>query len=150
MEAVGRWWNEASAGRLSPPPEDLIRELALIISERRPSNLIPALRTMAWIVSRLKSSTDEAPSLRLGENVIELLTAGLDFLFEDTSYEKILPRNSAEAPKKSYEIVEVRSLCVALARALEAAGYDDPTPVHRWIQIGDVDPLPNVRRAAVN
>jgi hypothetical protein len=147
--AVRRWWNDARAGRLSPPPEDLLRELALIVSERRPSNLVPALRVTAWIVSGKTLPGIDPRPLPLSETFIELLVAGLDYLAETATYEQILPLTGPEAPKKSYEIVEQRKFCVALARALAATGHGDLTSVRRWMQIGEVDPLPDVRAAEV-
>jgi SIR2-like domain len=149
VQAVARWWDGACAGRLSPPPEDLLRELALIVSERRPSNLIPALRATAWIVSDKTLPGIDPRTLPLRETFIELLVAGLDYLAEIAAYEQILPVTGPEASKKSYEIVEQRKLCVALARALAATGRGGSTSVHRWIQFGEVDPLPDVRRTEV-
>jgi SIR2-like domain len=149
VEAVLRWWNRARAGRLSAPPEDLLRELALIVSVRRPSNLHAALRATAWIVSGKTLPGIDPHSLALSDTFVELLVEGLDYLAGAATYGQILPLTGPEAAKKSYEIVEQRELCVALARALAANGRADSRPVRRWLEEAATDPLPDVRMAEV-
>jgi hypothetical protein len=147
--AVERWCIRARASLLPVPPDDLLRELALIVSVRRPNSLMPALRATAWIVSgKTLPGVDPRP-LPLSEAFFELLVEGLDYLAGSAAYSEVLPLTGPEAAKRSYEIVEQRKLCVALARALAAIGHGDSRPVRRWLEEAASDPLPEVRTAEV-
>jgi hypothetical protein len=151
VHAVARWWNEARAGRLQPPPEDLLLELALIVRGRRPSNLLAALEATAWIVSG-RTLPEIAPfpepfPLQLSDSFLDLLVLGLDYLAGTAVYSAVASLGGLEAQRVSYDIVEQRKHCVALARALAAHGRADAPSVRRRIEEAAGDPLPDVRMA---
>jgi len=67
----------------------------------------------------LQGWPDHGPGrLELSDTFFDLLVEGLASLAEAARYSEILPLTGSEAAKRSYEIVEQRTCCVALARAL--------------------------------
>jgi hypothetical protein len=137
VEAVWWWLREGQRLDLGEPPADLVREIAIAVSMRRPS-LQPALRAAEWILRN--NAVIEA------DRFARLVAEGLGYLLSAARYEAGLVRQPVPSFRPN-EIVEVRILCVKVALALERAGFGGLHAVGEWIREGQVDPLPEVRHA---
>ena len=135
VEAVWWWLREGRRLDLGEPPADLVREIAIAISMRRPS-LKHALHAAEWILQN--GAVVEA------ERFARLIAEGLGYLFSAARYEVGLVRqpNPNFSPN---EILEVRILCVKMALALDRAGFGSLHAVSEWIREGQSDPFPEVR-----
>jgi hypothetical protein len=123
---------------LGEPSPDLIREIAIVVSMRRPS-LQWALRAAEWILRNRAIVEADRFAQRIAE--------GLGYLLSEARYEAGLARQPASSLKPN-EIVEIRILCVKLALALKHAGFGDLHSVAQWIhEEGQADPFPEVRHA---
>ena len=135
VEAVWWWLREGQQLGLGEPPSDLVREIAIAISMRRPS-LQHALRAAEWILRN--GAVVEA------DRFARLVAEGLGYLLSTARYEAGLVRQSAPGLRPN-EIAEVRLLCVKVALALERSGFGGLHPVGEWIREGQNDPFPEVR-----
>jgi hypothetical protein len=139
VEAVWWWLREGRQLDLGEPPADLVREIAITVSMRRPS-LQLALRAAEWILQN--NAIAETDRDRFARLVVE----GLGYLLSEARYTAGLTRQPAPGFKPT-EITEVRILCVKVASALECAGFGDLSAVGEWTREGRADPFPEVRRA---
>lgn len=135
VEAVWWWLREGQQFDLGEPPADLVREIAIAVSMRRPS-LQHALRAAEWIL--LSGAFVEA------ERFARLVAEGLGYLLSTARYEAGLVRQPIPSFEPN-EIAEVRILCVKVALALDRAGFGGLHSVGEWIREGHADPLPEVR-----
>lgn len=135
VEAVWWWLREGRHMDLVEPPPDLVREIAIAVSMRRPS-LQHALRAAEWILRN--SVVIEA------DRFARLVAEGLGYLLPAACYEAGLTRQPTPSFKPT-EITEIRILCVKVALALEHAGFGDLHSVGEWIREGQNDPFPEVR-----
>ncbi len=137
VEAVWWWLKEGRQLDLGEPPADLVREIAIAVSMRRPS-LQHALRAAEWILRN--NAVVEV------DRFARLVAEGLGYLLSAARYEAGLVRQPVPNFSPN-EITEVRILCVKVASALERAGFGDLHSVGEWIREGQADPFPEVRRA---
>ena len=129
------WLKESSAStsRLQAPPEDLVREIGVMIATRRKASLGQALHAAKWIF-------DEGS--REQQNVVrELALQGLEYLCEELRYD----RESAHGSDVELPMLRWRSAQLALTMA--DRGLEDNSTVARWLAIVEKDPLPEVRHA---
>ena len=118
--------------RLRPPPDDLVREIGVIIATRRKASLGQALRTAKWIF-------DEG-SLPQKNAVCQLALQGLGYLFEELKYDRNHDQEDNTVP-----LLRWRSVQLALSMA--KCGFEKAPAVVRWLEIVEKDPLPEVRHA---
>jgi hypothetical protein len=137
VEAVWWWLREGQSLGLEQPSADLVREIAIAVSMRRPS-LKHALRAVEWIVRN--GTVVEA------DRFARLVAEGLGYLLSEARYEAGLVRKPAPGFGPN-EISELRILCVKMALALERAGFGNLHSVEEWIREGQADPFPEVRHA---
>ena len=139
VEAIWWWVKEGGQVGLGEPSPDLVREIAIAISMRRP-NLQLSLRMAEWVLRNGVLVNGEA------ELFAQRVAEGLGYLLSEARYEAGLVHQS-EPGLKPTEIAEIRSLCVKLALALKHASFDHLPSVMQWIHEGHTDPFPEVRHA---
>jgi hypothetical protein len=137
VHAVWWWLHEGHDLSLPEPPEDLVREIALVISLRRSSSLNLALSAAEWILLHASN--------RAGQRFVDLIAEGLSYLLEEAKYDA-LPERTAESSFAREEISDVRSRCARLALAATRTENDRPV-FQEWIRQARLDPLPEVRTA---
>ncbi len=131
-----RLWMEATAAAeqpLSPPPDDLLREVGLIIADRRASALPQALQLGTWVFE--KGTTNAQSILK------PLVLHGLAYLAEQLSYER------SGAPGDDIDVPLLRFLCARLAGSMAARDLAHEPAVATWLDLASEDPLPEVRYA---
>ena len=138
VKAILWWLLRREELGLESPPVDLVLEIAIAVSMRRPSCLREALRAAEWILRN-------CPGIDL-DRFGGLVAEGLAYLLGEASYEASLARDPAPRFGPN-EIATLRTLCVQAALALQAAGFGELQPVAEWIRRGQTDPLPEVRHA---
>ena len=135
IEAVWWWLREGQQLGLGEPPPDLVREIAIAVSMRRPS-VQHALRAAEWILRN--GAVVEA------DRFARLVAEGLGYLLSTARYEAGLVRQAAPGLRPN-EIAEVRILCIQVALALKRAGFGELHSVGEWLREGQKDPFPEVR-----
>lgn len=112
-------------------PEDLIGEIARMVTVRIPRTLPLALDAAKMLVSNRRFTEDDLARLDIG----------LTYLLGELDY----------AGDRIAEIVtynQLRAQCVSLAATLKAAGHESCI-VNDWLAAAENDPLPDVRQAAL-
>ncbi len=131
-----RSWLKASVdtgASLRRPPDDLLREIGLMISSRRSVALPQALQLARWVF-------DEGTSAHR-ERMLPLVLQGLSYLAEELKYDRERdPEGIADMPL-------LRWLCVQLAQSMAKGGFRDEPAVELWLNLGKGDPLPEIRYA---
>lgn len=115
---------------LQAPPDDLVREIGIIIANRRKVALGQALQMAKWVFSDGDSKQREA--------MIDLVSQGLGYLAQELRYDRSHDHDE--------DVPLLRWGCVHLALAMAGCGIKDPA-VSRWMKIAETDPLPEVRHA---
>ena len=131
-----RHWLEISserAAQVEPPPDDLVREIGVIIAARRKASLEKALEVAKWMFDY---GSDEHR-----ESIAKLTLDGLGYLAEELGYDKAYDQDSIKA------VPRLRRRCAQLVSSMEQHGHKDHPVVKRWLQIIGEDPLPEVRYA---
>lgn len=131
----GLWvWLENSTvpdAKISPPPDDLIREVGVIIATRRKVSLSTALQFARRIFSR--------GSQKHRDNLSDLALQGLGYLLAELQYD----RNHDE----DVDVPLLRWRCARLAFAMAECGFRADSTIISWIESARNDPLPEVRHA---
>ena len=125
------WLRDARNNDWSPPPNDLIREVGVIVATRRKAALVDALS----VVECLFTSSDAD----LWAVVKDLVVEGLGYLLKDLDYGR-------EDMPTDLNVPEVRWRCAAVAAAIEQADPGEEI-VSAWIRESAQDPMPEVRYA---
>ena len=118
--------------RIRQPPDDLVREIGVIIATRRKASLGQALQTAKWIVDEGSQPQRDA--------VCQLVLQGLGYLFEELKYERNHEQEDTTVP-----LLRWRSVQLALSMA--KCGFEKAPAVVCWLKIVEKDPLPEVRNA---
>ena len=139
-EAVRGLYFWLAALRDSPgdaePPDDLVEEVAGMLTARRPGTVERALEFFKWLF-------DEGPA-RLHLGLTSRCDLALSYLLDETSYDnEVLAGHRAEL-----DAPLLRQRAMALAGAMRRAGHGNGEGVRRWLEAGVLDPLFEVRRAA--
>lgn len=134
LHALGRWSSLANdpASHIQTPPNDLVREIGVIIATRRRETLGLALQGAKWIF-------DKGPDVH--KQIIRNMTLdGLTYLLEELQYDrKNVGQNSG--------LPDLRNYSVQLASSMYEHGLRDNDTINRWLQIARNDPLPELRYA---
>ena len=116
---------------LQPPPEDLVREIGIIIAMRRNAVLGLALQ-LAKVVFTVGDPGQRAA-------IAKLTLHGLDYLAQELRYDR--------SHEPDVDVPLLRWGCTHLALAMAACGFENDPAVARWIENAKNDPLPEVRHA---
>ena len=129
-----RFWLKISMisdARISPPPDDLVREVGIIIATRRKASLSTALAFARWIFS--KGSQEQTNVLS------DLVLQGLGYLIAELKYEK--------SHELDIDVPLLRWRCSHLAFAMAERGFGSDPTIISWMESTKDDPLPEVRYA---
>ena len=110
------------------PPDNILRELGLIIAARRRDSLSAALQVAKQVFD---SGNDDQQNVILSGTL-----EGLDYLAEELQY---------EVQHKDSEIPNLRWRCVLLASSMSQAGFGCESAVVRWLELAPFDPFSEVR-----
>ena len=129
-----RVWISASDHdeEMKSPPDDIVREIGLIIASRRKIALPDAL----WCADTVFETGTDSQRTIIHKSVLR----GLEYLAEELRYDR--------EHDESQDVPLLRLLCVQLAKTLAECGFEHEPIVARWLQIGNDDPFPEVRRMA--
>jgi hypothetical protein len=117
------------------PPDHLINEIGMMIATRRKELLLQALFTARWIFNDGSETYHKI--------VDSWILYGLDLLHSELDYDR--NRDDEELD----QVPELRWGCVNLALAMSKSGYGEESPVKKWVESMEDDPLPEVRYADI-
>ena len=126
-------WLRASSKedfQIHPPPDDLIREIGVIIATRREESLPQALQVAKWVFDEGKEGQIEVLS--------QLALQGLEYLAEELRYDRDHEEHDDDVPLLRWRSAQ-------LAVSISKNGFENHPAVVRWIQMIQNDPLPEVR-----
>ena len=127
-------WLTTSAevvSKVQRPPNDLVREIGIMIAARRKGPLSQALQIAKWVFDE---GNDEQK-----EDIRQLALDGLGYLLEELRYD----REHDQDDKIDIPLLRWRSAQLALSMAKH--GYRDDSTISRWLEVSGEDPLPEVR-----
>ena len=114
------------------PPDDLVREIGIIVAVRRKTGLSQALSVAKWIFD--EGSEQQITVIR--KSVVQ----GLSFMIDELKYEKQSDHFDDD------EVPLLRWRCAQLANAISRhKTQEDESVINRWIETAKHDPLPEVR-----
>lgn len=123
------WLRMSKRGVVSSPPDDIIREIGIMVASQRPGALAESLATAAWIYN------EGTPSQ---QNLIqELVLDGMGSLLHQLQYD-------TDESDDQFDIPLLRYFCAQLAKAMRARNCDHRT-ILEWEELARSDPLPEVR-----
>ena len=150
--AVGLYhWLTTSAeadSRLLSPPDELVREVGVIIAIRRKASLGMALQIAEWVFNEGSDTQREA--------IRDLALQGLGSLAEELRYDREHTQDdNAEELRYDREHTQDDNIDVPLLRwrstqlalSMASHGSENAPAVARWLEIAENDPLPEVRYA---
>ena len=129
------WLKSASDStpELRPPPDDLVREIGIIIATRRKVVLAQALQIAKWIFA--EGNKDHRKIIG------QLAVQGLGYLLNELRYDR------EHQQDEDFDVPLLRWDCTHLAIAMTEHGFGDDPTVARWLDNAKEDPLPEVRHA---
>ena len=134
MAAIRSWLSASAASTLRPIPDDLIREVGVIIAADRRSALVEALVCARLVFDRGSESH---------RNTIgPLALQGLSYLAEKLEYD-------AEGAIDG-DLHTLRLLCAQLATKMAPHGFENDAAVAKWLDIGRSDPFPETRNVVMS
>ena len=120
-----------AASQIQPPPNDLVREIGIMIATRRKKALGQALEIAKWVFDEGNDAQKEA--------IRDLALQGLGYLVEELRYDR--------EHDLDIDVPFLRWRCAHLALAMAECGLGDDPAVARWSENIENDPLPEVRYA---
>ena len=120
-----------TAAQIQLPPDDLVREIGVMIATRRTKALGHALQVAKWVFDEGSDTQKEI--------VRDLALRGLGYLAEELRYDR------EQDQEDNIDVPLLRWRSAQLARSMEAQGLEDAPAVARWLKIIEEDPLPEVR-----
>ena len=120
-----------TAAQIHHPPDDLVREIGVMIATRRTKALGHALQVAKWVFDEGGDSQKET--------IRDLALKGLDYLAEELRYDR------EDVQDDIIDVPLLRWRSAQLARSMEAQGLGDAPSVSQWLKIIEEDPMPEVR-----
>ena len=114
------------------PPEDVLRELGLIIAARRKESLSEALQVARQMFDH---GSDDQWGVILNSTL-----EGLDYLAEELRY---------DGEHDDSDVPNLRWRCAQLASSMAQGGFHCRPAVARWLEAAATDPFPEVRNVVV-
>lgn len=122
------------ASQIQPPPNDLVREIGIMIAAtRRKGSLGQALHAAKWVFDEGNDAQREA--------IRDLALQGLGYLVEELRYDREHDRDD------NVDVPLLRWRSAQLALSMAEHGLENAPAVSRWLEIVEKDPLPEVRYA---
>ena len=110
-------------------PNDIYREVGLIIASRRIPSLSSALEVAKLVFDSGTAEETEALS--------EFALQGLSYLFGELTYEG----NQGS----TVDVPLLRLRCIELALSMSRAGFENDSTVVKWLEVATHDPYPEIR-----
>ena len=130
-QALLFWLRGAADEAWEVPPDELIREVGVIVATRRKAALVDALNLVEWVF--VNGDSDSQTMLK--DRAVE----GLAYLLSELDYRR-------DDMARDLDVPLVRWRCAGVAAAMEQAGIDEEI-VRGWIRESAADPMPEVRHA---
>ena len=134
MAALRSWLSASSASTLRPVPDDLIREVGVIIASDRRVALLEALDCATLVFDRGTQSHRDT----IGPLVLQ----GLSYLAEKLEYDA--------QEDIGGDVHTLRLLCAQLATKIAPHGFENDAAVAKWLDIGRSDPFPETRNVVMS
>ena len=131
------YWLEAATSstyQLQLPPDDLIREIGVLIATRRK-------KVLKWALQVAKLVFEEGNQAQK-DVICDLVLQGLGYLVEELRYDM--------SPDEDDDVPFLRWNCFRLARAMAECGFRDNPTIVRWLESAEQDPMPEIRHAAIS
>ena len=133
------YWLEAvtnSKYQLQSPPEDLIREIGVLIATRRK-------KVLKWALQVAKLVFEEGNQAQK-DIIFQLVLQGLGYLVKELQYDRMSDEDEDD------DVPFLRWNCFRLARAMAECGFRDNPTIVRWLESAEQDPMPEIRYAAIS
>ena len=133
MSTLQSWMSVAvsDSNFIIPPPEDLVREIGVVIATRRKVALPSAQSAANWVF--------ESGDTCHQETISQLVLQGLFYLIEELRYDR--------QHDDGNRVPTLRLLCAQLAKSVAKKGYATSLPISQWLDMARDDALPEVRYA---
>ena len=118
---------------VNSPPDDLLRELGLIIAARRKESLSGALGLAREVFDHGNEHQRDI--------ILNSILDGLDYLAEELRY---------DGEHDNSDVPNLRWRCALLASSMSQAGYGDEPAVARWLELMSTEQFPEVRNVLVD
>ncbi|CAM0556695.1 hypothetical protein EHLJMEHL_01783 [Vreelandella titanicae] len=135
LKMLNVWMRYSSdnAYHLPAIPDDIVKEVGIIVATRRKNGLNRSLQFCRKVFSK-------------GENtqktlVYEMILHGLSYLIEELDYSRSHNADTDSIPLWRWG-------CAHLALAMTEGGFGNDPIVKKWVSVAENDPLPEVRSAA--
>ena len=127
------WLSESwvSEAPIQVPPDDLIREIGVIIATRRKANLVHALYVAKMLLDK---GTKEQQNI-----ICNLVLDGLNYLYKELDYDREFDNVA------TIDVPLLRWHSVRLALSMSERGFLDNVIIAHWLAVIDDDPLHEVR-----
>ena len=134
MAAIRSWLSASATSTLRPVPDDLIREVGVIIASDRRVALLEAL-VCAALVFDIGSQSHR-------DTIGPLVLQGLSYLAEKLEYDA--------QEDIGWDVHTLRLLCAQLATKIAPNGFENDAAVVKWLDIGRSDPFPETRNVVMS
>ena len=134
MAAIRSWLSASATSTLRPVPDDLIREVGVIIASDRRVALLEALVCATLVFDR--GSESHRDTIR------PLVLQGLSYLAEKLEYDA--------QEDIGGDVHTLRLLCAQLATKIAPHGFENDAAVAKWLDIGRSDPFPETRNVVMS
>ena len=135
LSGLASWMHVSnnSDSSVQSPPEDILRELGLIIAARRKESLSAALQIAKQVFD---DGNDDQRDVILNSTL-----EGLDSLAEELRY---------DGENDDRNVPNLRWRCAHLALSMSQAGFNCKPAVARWLELAPTDPFPEVRNVPLD
>ena len=134
MAAIRSWLSASATPGLRLVPDDLVREVGVIIASDRRVALLEALVCATLVFDR--GSESHRDTIR------PLVLQGLSYLAEKLEYDA--------QEDIGGDVQTLRLLCAQLATKLAPQGFENDAAVAKWLDIGRSDPFPETRNVVMS
>ena len=130
LSGLASWMNASSNlnSSVHSPPEDILREVGLIIAARRKESLSEALQVAKQVFDHGSDGQRDV--------ILHSAIEGLEYLGEELRYD--VTHDDSDLPN-------LRWHCAQLASSMSRAGFHCQPTVGRWLESAFDDPFPEVR-----
>ena len=125
--------SNSSDSSVQSPPEDILRELGLMIAARRKESLSAALQIAKQVFD---DGIDDQRDV-----ILNFTLEGLEYLAEELRY---------DVENDDIDVPNLRWRCTQLASSMSNAGFSCKPAVARWLDLAPTDPFPEVRNALLD
>ncbi|WP_249979342.1 SIR2 family NAD-dependent protein deacylase [Vreelandella olivaria] len=135
LEMLNVWlkYSRDSSFHLPDIPDDIVKEIGIIVATRRKKGLNRSLQFFRKVFSK---GEDSQKAL-----VYEMILHGLSYLIEELDYSRSHNADTDSIPLWRWG-------CAHLALAMAEGGFGYDPIVKKWVSVAENDPLPEVRNAA--